>query len=145
MFIEGLLVVLDLDEFGDFMKERGWDPYRPNIVTGTLTSLVEAFARKWRGVVVYGLDHERGTEEAVIEIPYGYERLEAIVKDLEEIKREVNKYGASISIVALRELVYPVPARNRREAYYGTPGRRRALKILRSIKRAGGNKIVVIA
>ncbi len=143
LFVEGLIIVLDLDRFEEFMKEKGWDPYKPNIVTGTLTGLVEDFARKWKGVVIYGLDRERGTEEAVIEIPYGHEYLEEIVSDLENIKREINRLGASISIVVVKDYVYPVPASSRREAYQGTPGRKRAWKLLRRVKRAGGNKLLV--
>jgi len=144
LYVEGLIVVLDLDRFEEYVEERGLDPYKPNIVTGTLTSLVERFVSKWRGVVIYGLDPERGTEEAVIEIPYGHEHLSEIVSDLEEIKREINKLGASISIVVIRDFVYPRRASSRREAYSGTPGRRRAWRILRRVKRAGGNKLLIL-
>ena len=144
MFVEGLIIVLDLDKFEEFMEKRGWDPYKPNIVTGTLTNLVENFARKWNGVVIYGLDPIRGTEEAVIEIPYGHDHLDGIIDDLEKIKKEINRLGASISIVVLKDFVYPKPASNRREAYQGTPGRKRAWKMLRKIKRSGGNKILVV-
>ncbi|MET1159454.1 MAG: hypothetical protein ABWW65_00700 [Thermoprotei archaeon] len=145
MFLEGLIIVLDLDKFEEYVTEHGLDPYKPNIVTGTLTRLVEDFAIKWRGIIIYGLDYERGTEEAVIEIPYGHEHLDDIMRDLEKIKEEINKLGVSISIAVVKDYVYPVPARDRREAYYGTPGRRRAVKLLRSIKRSGGNKIAVLA
>ncbi len=145
MFVEGLIIVLDLDRFEEYVVEKGLDPYKPNIITGTLTKLVEDFIRKYRGIVIYGLDPRRGTEEAVIEIPYGYEQLNNIIKDLEKLKNEINKIGGSISIVVLKDYINGVKARNRREAYYGTPGRRRALKLLRSIKRKGGNNILVIA
>ncbi len=144
LFVEGLIIILDLDMFEEYMVERGWDPYKPNIVTGTLTNLVEDFTRKWQGVVIYGLDRERGTEEAIIEIPFGYEHLEEIVEDLNRIKKEINRLGASISIVVVNDFVNPRPARDRREAYYGTPGRRRAVKFLRKVKRMGGNRILVV-
>lgn len=144
LFVRGLIIVLDLDKFEEFIREKGWDPYKPNIITGTLTSLVEDFARKWNGVIIYGLDRKRGTEEVVIEIPYGYEYLDEIVKDLYKIKEEINKLGASISIVVVKDFVYPKPVNNQREAYQGTPGRRRAWRIIRRIKRSGGNKILVI-
>lgn len=145
MFVDGLIIVIDLDNFEEYMKQRGWNEYEPNIVTGTLTTLIEAFVNKWRGVVIYGLDHVRGTEEAVIEIPYGHEQLESIRNDLLNIKNEINKLGASISIIVVKDYVCGEPASTRREAYHGTPGRRRALRILRKIKRSGGNKFMIIA
>jgi len=135
---------MDLDKFEEFMNTHGLNPYKPNIITGTLTNLVEDFVRKWNGVVIHGLDPVRGTEEAVIEIPYGYEYLDDVVRDLEYIKSVINSLGASISIVVLKDLVYPKPASDRREAYHGTPGRRRAWKLLRRIKRSGGNQILVL-
>ena len=145
MYVEGLIIVMDLDRFEEYVEERGLDPYKPNLITGTLTELVERFASKWRGVVVYGLDRERGTEEAVIEIPYGHEYLDSIVRDLEEIKREINRLGASITIVVVKDYTYPQTASSRREAYYGTPGRRRAWREVRRLKRLGGNRILVLA
>jgi len=60
VFTLGIIIALDLDRFGEYVEEKGLDPYRPNIVTGELTNLVEEFARRHRGVVVYGLSKERG-------------------------------------------------------------------------------------
>ncbi|MCD6489021.1 MAG: hypothetical protein J7K21_07365 [Desulfurococcales archaeon] len=138
---EGTIIVIDLDRFKEIVQEKGWDEYKPNIVTGTLTSLVEFFSRKWQGVIVFGLDPQRGTEEAIIEIPF-INPLD-VKNDLINIRDEINKLGVGVTIVAVRDIVIARPARNRREAYYGTPGRRRALKILRSIKRKGGNKVYI--
>ncbi len=132
----------DLDKFEEYVEARGLDEYKPNDITGTLTQMFYDFAVKWRGVVIYGLDFERGTEEVIIEIPMPGE-IDGIVRDLEQIRRAINQLGGSITIVVLRDYVLCKPARNRREAYYGTPGRSRALKILRSIKRRGGNKVFV--
>jgi len=67
--IWGCLVVMDLDRFKEYARERGLSVYEPNIVTGSLSSLVEGFVRKFQAVVVYGLDWDRGTEEVVLEIP----------------------------------------------------------------------------
>lgn len=144
LLVEGIIIVLDLDRFEEYTVKHGLDQYRPNTVTGMLTSLVENFVRKWRAVVVYGLDYERGTEETILEIPYGYEQINEIVKDLKVIKDEVNKVGASITIVVIRDYVLGRKAKNRREAYHGTPGRRRAIRVLRKAKRAGGNKLVLL-
>ncbi len=140
--VEGTIVVLDLDKFEEYVKEHGLSEYSPNIVTGTLSHLVEEFARKWQGVIVYGLDWQRGTEEAIIEIPYVHP--EELRRDLERIKNEINKLGARISIVAIYDYVLAKPARDRREAYYGTPARTRAHKLLKQIKREGGNKVVIM-
>ncbi|MEM4696501.1 MAG: hypothetical protein QW170_04535, partial [Desulfurococcaceae archaeon] len=112
MLVEGLIIILDLDKFGEFVEERGLDPYIPNEITGYLTEAVLDFVRKWRGVVIYGLDSSRGTEEAVIEIP-GFTDIEGIIRDLERIRDDVNSLGASISIVVLKDMVLAKPANSR--------------------------------
>jgi hypothetical protein len=139
---EGTIVVIDLDQFSEVVEERGWSEYSPNPATGLLTSLVEMFVRKWQGVVVYGLDEARGTEEAVIEIPLV--EPEELKPDLEAIKRELNKIGVNVTIVAVRGYVLGKPAANRREAYTATPFRRQALALLRRVKRRGGDQVVVV-
>lgn len=144
LFAYGIIIVLDLDRFEEYTVEHGYDQYKPNIVTGTLTNLVKNLVYKYNGSVIYGLDEERGTEEAIIEIPYfPDEKIDELKKDLEKIKDEINKLGASISIVVVKDYVTGKPARSRREAYRGTPGRRKALRILRKVKRRGGNRIYV--
>lgn len=144
LFIEGVIIVMDLDEFEEYTLIHGYDQYKPNIVTGTLTRLVEELSIKYRGVIIYGHDPARGTEEAVIEIPLiSDSQINELLNDLERVKEEINRLGARITIVVVRAYVYPRPAKNRREAYSGTPGRKRALKLLRKAKRSGGNQIVV--
>ncbi len=144
MFVEGIIIVLDLDKFEEYVEKHGLDPYKPNIVTGTLTQLIEQLTSKYNAVVIYGLDEKRGTEEAILEVPYfDYNKLNDLVKDLEKIRVEISKLGASISIVVIKDYVTGIKARDRRETYYGTPGRKRALKLLRRIKRQGGNKLLV--
>ena len=135
----GTLVIMDLDNMEEYMEKHGLDEYRPNRVTGLLSNLVEAFARKWRGVVVYGLSWERGTEEAVIEIPLVDPH--EIKEDLEEIRKKVKSEGASITIVAVREHLTAKPARTRREAY--SSYRRRAARILRKLKARGGDIVYI--
>ncbi len=139
--VEGTIVVIDLDSFGEVVEERGWSQYKPNPATGLLTHLVEMLVAKWRAVVVYGLDWERGTEEAVLEIPYT--EPSELRRDLEEIRREVNRLGVGVTIVAVRGIVGLGPARNRREAYYGTPDRARAVAVLKKLKRRGGNTVYI--
>ena len=142
MFTEGIIIVLDLDEFEEFTRQHGYDEYKPNIITGTLTELVNEFVIKWRACIIYGLDYERGTEEAVIEIVDDFENLEDIISDLYKIKNTINELGARITIIVIKDYVSCKPARNRREAYHGTPGRRRASQLLRKYKRKGGNTLV---
>ena len=144
MFVEGVIIVADLDRFEEFVEEHGLSKYEPNDITGSLTQLFYSFATKWRGVVIYGLDFERGTEEIIIEIPMPDE-IDSLIKDLEQIKKSINDLGASITIVVIRDYVICRPARTRREAYYGTPGRSRAIRLLKTIKRRGGNIVHVEA
>ncbi len=144
MFIEGIIVLLDLDSFEEYTVSHGFDEYKPNIVTGTLTQLIEEFITMYRGVVIYGLDKKRGTEEAIIELTGLTDReIADMINDLEKIKNRMNQLGVGITIVVLRDYVLLKPARNRREAYRATPGRRRAVKLLKSAKRKGGNTIVI--
>ncbi len=135
----GTIVILDLDRFGDYVQEHGLDPYKPNDVTATLTVLVEGLARKRGGFIVYGLDHERGTEEAVIEFPLV--EPEELQNDLEHIIEEVKKLGASITIAAVKAPVTGRPARDRREAYSGP--RRSVKRLLEKAKRRGGGMLIL--
>ena len=141
-FIPGCIVVLDLDKFEEMTEQKGFDEYKRNIITGTLTRLVEDIAIKNKGITIYGLDYERGTEEAVLEFP-GLSS-EELMDDLEKILREINKLGASITIVALNGLVAGKKANKRKDAFYGTPWRTTATKILRKAKRKGGNTIIIL-
>lgn len=140
--VEGTVVIIDLDRFGEVVEERGWSEYKPNPATGILTLLVEQFVRKWHGYVVYGLDYERGTEEAVVEIPST--KPEELVEDLEMIKEEVNRLGVGVTIVAVYGYVGLVHrSTDRRAAYTATPTRRLAFKLLQKAKRRGGNTIIL--
>lgn len=139
--VEGTVVMMDLDKFEEVSRKMGWDQYKPNIITGTLTQLIEWFVSKWHAVVVYGLDPRRGTEEVVLEIP-GVES-EELKEDLEYIRKTIEMLGASITIVAVKGFVGLKPSSNRRDAYYGTPTRALARKLLIKAKRRGGNRVVI--
>ncbi len=140
--VEGTVVIVDLDRFGEEVERRGWSEWSPNEATGLLSSLVERLASRWGGVVVYGLDWERGTEEAVLEFPLVEPReLEADLREiLERLEAEA---GVSATAVAVWGLVTGRPARSRREAYHGTPTRRLAARLLGKAKRSGGGRLVV--
>ena len=137
----GTVVVVDLDKFEEITEEKGFDRYKPNIITGTLTQLIENFTRKWQAHILYGLDYERGTEEAVILIPMV--KPEEVIEDLENIRRNIEKLGATLSIGVSYGPLDVIKARNRREAYSGLTVKR-ALKALREAKRKGGNKIIIM-
>ncbi len=137
----GSIVIMDLDRFKEYVRVRGLSVYEPNIVTGTLSNLVEGFVRKFQAVVIYGLDWSRGTEEVVVEIP-GVEAVE-LGEDLVRIAEEVHRLGSSITIVALTGYVSCVPARSRREAYSGSYLRSKAKGILESLKRRCGGVVYV--
>ncbi len=136
-FSWGTLLILDLDRMSDLVAERGWSEYKPNPLTGLLSNLVEDLVRKHGFVVIYGLDWERGTEEAVLEAP-GLAP-EEVRDDLIRIASCIRSEGGSITIVALWSPVLGSPARTRREAYSGY--RRRAKRILERLKRRGGGVV----
>ncbi len=138
--VEGTVIILDLDKFKEITRKKGFDEYKPNIITGTLTYLVDNLVRKWNAYVLYGLDYTRGTEEAVIIVPMV--KPEEILEDLETIRREIEKLGASISIGVSYGVIANIKARNRREAYRNITVKN-AFKALREAKRKGGNRILV--
>ena len=137
--VEGTIVVMDLDRFGEEVEKRGLSEYSPNIATGTLTSLVESLASKWSAVVLYGLDPWRGTEEAVLLFP-GVEPQE-LEGDLVSIAKAIEGLGYSISIVALRApIVSYKPQRARR---LDNPYYKRAKRLLGMVKKRGGGMVLV--
>lgn len=138
--VEGTIIIIDIDEMEDIVRERGWSEYKPNPATGLLTGLIIEFASKWRAVVVYGLDKERGTEEAVLEVPLTTPK--ELVNDLVMIEEELCRYAdVTATIVAVSAPVGSRPARGRREAYTGF--RREVKRILESLKRKGGGVVYV--
>ncbi|BAA80869.2 hypothetical protein APE_1864.1 [Aeropyrum pernix K1] len=139
--VEGTIVVIDIDRFEEKTRMLGLDPYRPNRFTALLTNLVEELAVSWRAIVVYGLDRERGTEEAVIEIPLT--KPEEVEDDLVRVAREMCEARAPVTIVAIEGLVGPGKPVDRRLAYSGSPDRARARRILEKLKRRGGGAVYV--
>lgn len=137
----GCIVIMDLDRFKEYVRERGLSVYEPNVVTGTLSNLVEGLVRRFQAIVVYGLDWDRGTEEVVLEIP-GVEAGE-LEPDLVRVAEEVHRLGLSITIVALTGYVSCAPARSRREAYSGHYLRSKARSVLESLKRRCGGVVYV--
>ncbi len=140
--VPGTIVMIDLDDFEQVTQTLGLDEYKPNFATGELTNLIESFANKKRGVIIHGLDRERGTEEAVIEIPYTSP--EEVIKDLEEIMEKLSSIGVKATIAVAEGMVSARPALNPKEAFKGTPWRHAVYKMLRKIKRRGGGRLIVL-
>ncbi len=146
-YVKGVTVALDLDRFKEVTRSMGWTEYTPNIITGTLTRLVEDLAIKFRGVIIHGLDEERGTEEAVIKfVDVDFEDL---LKNLEDLRLEIERLGretgsnATLSIgvyVGPLTTLKPQPLSEAKKA----PEVNMALRALKKAKKMGGNKIVVL-
>ena len=137
--VQGTIIIIDIDKMEETVDERGWSRYRPNPATGRLTGLVERFASRWGARVLYGLDYDRGTEEAVMEIPL-VDPWE-VERDLVEIAKSMEEEGVTVTIVAVSGPVGVDKPRDRREAYSGP--RRRVARILRSLKRRGGAVVYI--
>jgi len=136
--LQGTVVILDLDRFKEYTTQYGLDEYEPNIITGTLSRLVSDLSSKHSGSILYGLDWERGTEEAILVFP-GMDPLN-IQNDLLNLAREMCSLGASITIVASREpMVIPsrLTQRELRRVF------RRVYSILERLKRRGGGTVYV--
>lgn len=125
--------MLDIDFLEDFIKKAGLSEYKPNVATGFLTKIIENIATRYNGVIIYGIDHERGTEEGVVEFPLL--SCNDIESEIQSIKHEFSNLGLSISIVCVEGLVLGKKAQSREEAYKGTPWRKIAYKKLLRIKR----------
>lgn len=92
-----VVIAVDLDNFADIVKERGWTSYSPNPVTRYLSHAVSAFCQKHAATIIHGLDIERGTEEAVI---YCSDvDIDTITADLEMMRKEVYAlYETTLSV-----------------------------------------------
>jgi GGDEF domain-containing protein len=145
--VNGVTVVLDLDNFKEVMKVMGWSEYKPNVVTGSLTRLVKEVASKLGGIVVHGLDEERGTEEVVVKF-VGAD-VEEVLEELEKVRLEIERIGKeSRSNATISAGVYvgpitslkPQPLSMAKKA----PEVVMALRALKKAKKKGGNRIVVL-
>ncbi len=144
-----VVVALDLDHFNEVVRKAAWPRYSPNPITGLLSRLVEDLVIKRRGIVIYGLDWDRGTEEAVIE--FVEPDLEDLLLDLEDLRRRIEEAGktsgtgVTLSIgVSKYEAPDGVKPVKDRRALKSSPYRYLALKALRKAKRLGGNRLVIV-
>lgn len=91
-----VIIALDLDQFGDLTRKMGWTEYAPNPVTRYMSHAVSAFAEAHHATILWGLDSERGTEEA--QIYCSDPDLDAVVADLETMRADVKRMGCTLSI-----------------------------------------------
>jgi len=145
--MHGVIIALDLDHFKEVVKEMGWPEYSPNPITGLLSNLVDDLIRKHYAMAIYGLDWERGTEEAMLAC--SSPDMDSLLKNLEAIRRKIEETGketgsnATISVgVAQGPLPIVKPATSRREMFK-TPTERLVKRALQKAKQRGGNQIVI--
>lgn len=150
--VEELIIFIDLDNFKEISEKQGWVSYKPNEITGSLTTLVTNFIRKYIGEVIYGLDEKRGTEECMIRLT-GALSHDDIINDLEQIIKEINSIGlecgceSSVSIGVSRGPYTPIhptgPYQWSKKLFKGQ-AQRLAHKALKKAKRQGGNRIIFL-
>jgi c-di-AMP phosphodiesterase-like protein len=150
--VEEMIVYLDLDNFEEIAEKQGWQSYKPNDITGSLTKLVTDFVRKYHGEVLFGLDEQRGTEECMIRL-IGELYHDEIVKDLKEIVDTIKQLGketkseATLSIGVARGPFVPTkpigPYQWSKRVLKGT-AQRMARRALRKAKKQGGNRIIFL-
>lgn len=143
--VDGAGIFLDLDKFKETTKKMGWTEFKPNPISGNLTQIVQIFASKHNANILWGLDQERGTEEAYLEVVEP--ELEELHKDLEEVRRKIENLGketksyAHLSIGVAYGKISNRKPRSIRELIK-TPLGNSAWKALKKAKKTGGNKIV---
>ncbi|MCS7139175.1 MAG: hypothetical protein N3F04_01920 [Candidatus Nezhaarchaeota archaeon] len=147
MQVKGVTVVLDLDRFKEITRNMGWTEYKPNVITGNLTRLVEQLASKFRGAIIGGLDEERGTEEAIIK--FVEVDLNELLQSLEELRREIEDVGresGSNATISIGVYVGPITSLKPQSLNKAkrSPEVVMALRALKKAKRMGGNRIVII-
>jgi len=105
-----VVIMLDLDEFGEVTKRKGWTEYSPNPVTRYLSHAVSAFAEKYHATILYGLDFERGTEEA--QIYCSDPDLEEVMTDLECIRKEIQTISETTLSVGIVNVPPDIPVKS---------------------------------
>ncbi|RLI65815.1 MAG: hypothetical protein DRO67_02135 [Candidatus Asgardarchaeum californiense] len=145
--IKKAVVFLDLDNFGKIVTEHSLSKYTPNIITGTLTHLVYSLVQRYNAVVLHGLDWQRGTEEALIEITEP--DMPSLISDLKAIKEKIASLGKetgtnatlSIGVAIGYESIFVKPSS--RKSLFNTPLRRLAKRAL-SLAKKKKNDLVLL-
>jgi GGDEF domain-containing protein len=143
----GTFVFLDLDRFHNCIDMKGWSEYKPNPISGFLTEELEKYVRKYRGLIIWGLDKHRGTEEAIL---FFYQNSKIIYELFENIRQEIKRLAekldapTSLSIGMVRgpaPSIKRIKSHNKKE-FKKDPHILMAYRALKKAKKNGGNCIV---
>lgn len=105
-----VVIAVDLDNFAEIVKKRGWTAYSPNPVTRYLSHAVSNFAKNHSATIIHGLDFERGTEEAVIYC--SDPDLGSIIADLKVMRKEIYDLGETTLSVGITCIPSDVPVKS---------------------------------
>lgn len=143
----GTVIAVDLDNFKICTQFMGWTPYASNPITRLLTDLLEDFIGKFYAIELFGIDHSKGTEEAILVV---FHETNTILQSLEIIKKSIeqlaNRLGAPTSLsigVATGQINEIKKLENRKKiTFFRDPTRAMALRALKKAKKMGGNQII---
>jgi GGDEF domain-containing protein len=144
----GTVVFLDLDNFKTCMEEKNWSEYTPNPITRYLTQEIMRYVREYRVLTLWGLDRNRGTEEAILFFQYEKEFVQDIIEELrEDVMTLAHRHNAPTSLSAgLAEGKTPkvkkIKSHSKRE-FKKDLTIFLAYRALKKAKKKGGNRIIV--
>lgn len=143
----GTIVFLDLDRFGECIKEQNWDEYRPNEISGFLTDKLLEYITKFQAVHLWGINKKRGTEEAILLFLQEKEWVKSLFEDLrKQILKIAKKFDANTSLSvgiaygSIRNL--KVVKGHSRKEFIKNPTVYMAYKALKKAKKWGGNQVI---
>jgi hypothetical protein len=105
-----VIIAVDLDNFSEVTKKKGWTEYSPNPVTRYLSHALADFVRTHHAAVLHGLDFERGTEEA--QIYCSDPDLDEIITDLHKIRTTIASMGETTLSVGIAHVSSHIPAKS---------------------------------
>lgn len=105
-----VIIAVDLDDFTEVTKRKGWTEYSPNPITRYLSHAVSDFAQKHHATILHGLDFERGTEEA--QIYCSDPDMKEVITDLEQIQTTVKHMGETTLSVGIAYVSSHVPVKS---------------------------------
>ena len=143
----GTIVFLDLDNFKGAMNAMEWTRYRPNPITGYLTTKILEYIRKYQVIVYWGLNRKEGTEETILffyqEVNFIYDLMDRLRKEIQKIARELDApTSLSIGMCRARAPQIKSISAHSTEEFKKDPAIYLAYKALKKAKRKGGNCIM---
>jgi GGDEF domain-containing protein len=144
---KGTIIFLDLDRFGESIKEKTWDEYRPNPISGFLTNKLLEYITKFQAIHLYGINKKRGTEEAILLFLQDRDWVHSLFEDLRrEVLKKARKFDVNTSLSIgiahgpIRNL--KVVKEHSRKEFIKHPTVYLAYKALKKAKKRGGNQII---